>query len=174
MASRDKIKTKQELKPIVERFKQAGKRVVFTNGCFDLIHIGHIRYLREARARGDALIVALNTDRSIRELKGWKRPILRQDERIRIIAALEMVDFVTTFDELDPHAIISYLKPQVLVKGGDYQIDEIVGRDIVWGEGGNVLAVPLIQGASTSDIINEILRRFAPHAESRRTNPQNT
>lgn len=156
----EKIKTREELKAIVSDLKHAGKRVVFTNGCFDLIHIGHVRYLRAARARGDALIVALNTDRSIRALKGWRRPILRENERTRIVAAFEMVDFVTTFDELDPHEIISYLKPQVLVKGGDYQIDEIVGRDAVWAEGGEVAAVPLVPAASTSDIIRGILDRY--------------
>jgi rfaE bifunctional protein nucleotidyltransferase chain/domain len=165
--SREKIKTKEELRPIIEDLRRAGKRVVFTNGWFYHKNIGHVRYLREARARGDVLVVALNTDRSIRALKGWRRPILREDERTRIIAAFEMVDFVTMFDELDPQEIIAYLRPQVLIKGGDYRIDEIVGREVVWAEGGEVAAVPLVQGASTSEVIEEILRRFAPQAESK-------
>ena len=102
MFSSEKIKVKEELKPVLESLKGAGKRIVFTNGCFDLIHVGHIRYLREAKSRGDILVVALNTNRSIREIKGPKRPILSQGERTRIIGSFEMVDFVTLFDEKDP------------------------------------------------------------------------
>jgi D-glycero-beta-D-manno-heptose 1-phosphate adenylyltransferase len=137
-----------------------GRRVVFTNGCFDLLHPGHIRYLQEARRLGDALIVALNSDRSVRELKGEKRPILDQNERSEVMAALSCVDYVTIFDESTPREIIVALLPDVLVKGGDWDIDRIVGRDEVEAAGGKVLSLPFVEGCSTSDVIERIARRY--------------
>jgi D-beta-D-heptose 7-phosphate kinase/D-beta-D-heptose 1-phosphate adenosyltransferase len=138
-----------------------GRRVVFTNGCFDLLHPGHIRYLQEARRLGDALIVALNSDRSVRELKGEKRPILDQNERSEVMAALGCVDYVTIFDEPTPREIISALLPDVLVKGGDWGVDRIVGRDEVEAAGGKVLSLPFVDGCSTTDVIERIVQRYS-------------
>jgi D-beta-D-heptose 7-phosphate kinase/D-beta-D-heptose 1-phosphate adenosyltransferase len=140
------------------RLGREGRRVVFTNGCFDLIHPGHVRYLQEARRLGDALIVALNSDRSVRELKGDKRPILDQGERAEVMAALGCVDYVTIFDESTPRAIVAALLPDVLVKGGDWGLDRIVGRDEVEAAGGKVLSLPFVDGRSTTDLIERIVR----------------
>lgn len=143
-----------------EQLREAGKKVVFTNGCFDLLHPGHVRYLQQARELGDALIVALNSDRSVRELKGDKRPILTEEERAEVMAALACVDFVTVFDEPTPREIISVLLPDVLVKGGDWGIDSIVGREEVEAAGGQVLSLPFVDGCSTTDVIQRIARRY--------------
>lgn len=143
-----------------EQLRKAGKKVVFTNGCFDLLHPGHVRYLQQARALGDALIVALNSDRSVRELKGGKRPILTEEERAEVMAALACVDFVTVFDEPTPREIISALLPDVLVKGGDWGMDSIVGREEVEAAGGQVLSLPFVDGCSTTDVIQRIARRY--------------
>jgi len=143
------------------RLRRLGRRVVFTNGCFDLIHPGHIRYLQEARRLGDALIVALNSDRSVRELKGASRPILDQNERAEVMAALGCVDYVTIFDQITPREIIAALLPDVLVKGGDWDLDRIVGRDEVEAAGGQVLSLPFVEGCSTTDIIERIARRYS-------------
>jgi rfaE bifunctional protein nucleotidyltransferase chain/domain len=143
-----------------KRLGRLGRRVVFTNGCFDLIHPGHIRYLQEARRLGDALIVALNSDRSVRELKGDKRPILDQSERAEVMAALGCVDYVTIFDATTPREIIAALLPDVLVKGGDWELDSIVGRDEVEAAGGEVLSLPFVEGCSTSDLIERIAQRY--------------
>jgi D-glycero-beta-D-manno-heptose 1-phosphate adenylyltransferase len=144
-----------------ELLGRQGRRVVFTNGCFDLLHPGHIRYLQEARRLGDALIVALNSDRSVRELKGEKRPILDQNERSEVMAALGCVDYVTIFDEPTPREIISALLPDVLVKGGDWGVDRIVGRDEVEAAGGKVLSLPFVDGCSTTDVIERIVQRYS-------------
>jgi D-glycero-beta-D-manno-heptose 1-phosphate adenylyltransferase len=138
--------------------RERGKVLVFTNGCFDLLHPGHVRYLREARALGDALVVALNSDRSVRILKGEGRPILNLKERVEVIGALESVDYVTVFDEETPYSLIVQLLPDVLVKGGDWQLNEIVGREQVEAAGGKVLALPFLEGSSTTDIIERIKR----------------
>ena len=143
-----------------DRLRRSGRRVVFTNGCFDLIHPGHVKYLQEARRLGDALIVALNSDRSVRELKGEKRPILNQNERAEVMAALNCVEYVTIFDEPTPREIIAALLPDVLVKGGDWDPDRIVGRDEVEAGGGEVLSLPFIEGCSTTDLIERIVRRY--------------
>ena len=152
--SLDRLRTERE------RLRRAGRRVVFTNGCFDLIHPGHIKYLEEARRLGDALIVALNSDRSVRELKGEKRPILDQNERADVMAALSCVDYVTIFDEPTPREIIAALLPDVLVKGGDWDVERIVGREEVEAAGGEVLSLPFIEGCSTTDVIERIVRRY--------------
>jgi D-glycero-beta-D-manno-heptose 1-phosphate adenylyltransferase len=138
--------------------RQAGSRVVFTNGCFDLLHPGHVRYLQQARALGDALIVALNSDRSVRELKGPSRPILKEAERAEVMAALACVDFVTIFDEPTPREIISALLPDILVKGGDWGIDSIIGREEVEAAGGQVMSLPFVDGVSTSEVIARIIQ----------------
>ncbi len=143
-----------------EHLRQSGKKVVFTNGCFDLLHPGHVRYLQQARALGDALIVALNSDRSVRELKGDKRPILTEAERSEVMAALACVDFVTVFDEPTPREIISELLPDILVKGGDWGIDTIIGREEVEAAGGKVMSLAFVEGCSTSDVIERIAQRY--------------
>jgi D-beta-D-heptose 7-phosphate kinase/D-beta-D-heptose 1-phosphate adenosyltransferase len=155
-----KILSLDQLRSERDHLRQAGRRVVFTNGCFDLIHPGHINYLQEARRLGDALIVALNSDRSVRELKGEKRPILEQNERATVMAALDCVDYVTIFDEPTPREIIAALLPDILVKGGDWGVDQIVGREEVEAAGGEVLSLPFVQGCSTSDVIERIVRRY--------------
>ncbi len=138
------------------RLRQSGKRLVFTNGCFDLLHVGHVRYLAAARALGDALLVAINSDRAVRELKGAGRPIMNESERAEMLAALSAVTYVTVFDEDSPRALIAALLPDVLVKGGDYALDEIHGREEVEAAGGRVLALPFIEGASTTSLIERI------------------
>ena len=136
--------------------RAAGKIVVFTNGVFDLLHIGHVRYLSQARDLGDVLIVAINSDRCVRELKGADRPIIDQDERAEILAALRSVTYVTIFDEISPRALIGKLLPDVLVKGGDYALDEIHGREEVEAAGGRVVSLPFVEGESTSAIIDRM------------------
>ena len=137
----------------VSELKREGKRVVFTNGCFDLIHPGHTRYLAEARKLGDALLVAVNSNRSVRELKGPGRPVFPENERAEILAALACVDYVTIFDELTPREIIARMLPQVLVKGGNWPADQIVGREEVETAGGKVVLIPVIAGYSTSSLV---------------------
>jgi D-beta-D-heptose 7-phosphate kinase/D-beta-D-heptose 1-phosphate adenosyltransferase len=138
--------------------RAASRQVVFTNGCFDLMHPGHVRYLQQARALGDALMVALNSDASVRELKGETRPILTERERAEVMAALACVDYVTIFDEPTPREIISALLPDILVKGGDWGVSEIIGREAVEAAGGKVMSLPFVEGVSTSEIIRRILR----------------
>lgn len=156
-----KILSLNELCAERERLRQAGRRVVFTNGCFDLIHPGHVNYLQQARRLGDALVVALNSDRSVRELKGEKRPILDQHERAEVVAALGCVDYVTVFDDPTPREVIAALLPDVLVKGGDWEVDRIVGREEVEAAGGSVLSLPFVEGCSTSDVIERIVERYS-------------
>lgn len=157
--SRAKIKTLEQLVGERRAMRETGKRVVFTNGCFDLLHPGHVRYLAEARGLGDALIVALNSDRAVRELKGPSRPILSEDERAEVMAALEAVSFVTVFDDVSPRDTIAALLPDVLVKGGDWGVDQIIGREEVEAAGGQVLSLPFVDGCSTTDVIARIAGR---------------
>jgi len=154
---RTKIKEREELQGIVEGLKQEGKRICFTNGCFDIVHQGHVLYLEEARQKGDCLIVGVNTDSSVREIKGENKPIIPLEGRMTVLAALEAVDYVVPFDEPHPFAIISYLRPHVLVKGGDWEEEEVVGRELVE----ETILIPYIEGASTSGIIKTILQRNA-------------
>lgn len=158
---RDKIKNWDELKEIVDRTRAEGKKVAFTNGCFDLIHVGHTRYLQEAKKYGDLFIVAVNSDSSVRALKGESRPIINEEERAEVLAALGCVDYVTKFSELDPLKLITYLKPDFLVKGGDWAPDSIIGKDIVEGGGGRVIRVSVIEGAATTNIVQRIIDRYA-------------
>ncbi len=136
--------------------RAAGRRVVFTNGVFDLLHPGHVRYLADARAQGDVLIVAVNSDRSVRAIKGPERPINAEQERAEVLAALAAVDAVVIFDEDDPHAIISAIQPDVLVKGADWAADRIIGRDVIEARGGKVIRIPFAPGYSTTGIIERI------------------
>ncbi len=156
---RDKIKEISELMKILEEEKKKGKSIVFTNGCFDLIHVGHIHYLSRAKEKGDILVVALNSDKSITSLKGTKRPLINQSDRLEIVASFEFVDYVVLFDEDTPGRIIKQVKPQILVKGGDYKIDDIVGKEFVEGEGGKVITIPPTEGRSTTNLINIILSK---------------
>lgn len=149
-----------ELQTERERLRKAGRRVVFTNGCFDLMHPGHVRYLQQARALGDALIVALNSDRAVRELKGASRPILTEHERAEVMAALGCVDYVTIFDDVSPQATIATLLPDILVKGGDWSVSEIIGRAEVEAAGGTVMNLPFVEGVSTSEVIERILKSY--------------
>jgi rfaE bifunctional protein nucleotidyltransferase chain/domain len=155
MKSPQKIFAAAALVRIRKRLLRDGRTVVFTNGCFDLIHAGHIRLFREARKLGDVLIVALNSDASIRRLKGRSRPIFPLKERQEILAAVEDVDFVTSFSEDTPRRIIGSLLPDVLVKGGDWKPDQVVGREEVEAAGGRVVIVPYLEGRSTSSIIRQ-------------------
>ena len=139
-----------------ERLRAAGARLVFTNGVFDLLHVGHVRYLAQARALGDALVVAINSDRTVRELKGADRPIFNEAERAEILAALRHVNYVTIFDDVSPRSLIARLLPDVLVKGGDYGLDQIHGREEVEAAGGKVISLPFVQGASTTSLIERI------------------
>ena len=153
-----KILGREELIRERERIRREGKRLVFTNGCFDLLHPGHVRYLNQARGLGDALAVALNSDRSVRAIKGEGRPILTERERAEMMAALEAVDYVTIFDEDTPRELIAGLLPDILVKGGDWTPEQIVGREEVEAAGGKVLSHPYVDGLSATDLIERIKR----------------
>ena len=150
------ILDREELRRVREELRARGRRLVFTNGCFDILHVGHVRYLRQARALGDALLVAVNSDRSVRALKGAGRPLLSEGERAELLAALASVDFVTVFDDESPRALIADLLPDVLVKGGDYALEEIHGREEVERAGGRVVSLPFVEGASTTNIIERL------------------
>ena len=150
--------TRDEAIAFVARLRSEGRTIVFTNGVFDLIHVGHLRYLQQARALGDALIVGLNSDRSVGAVKGPGRPITPQEERAEILAALACVDAVVVFDETTPHDIIAAVQPDVLVKGADWAADAIVGRDIVEARGGRVVRIPIEPGHSTSALVERIRR----------------
>jgi len=148
-----KILDWNELKEVIDRFKASGKKIVFTNGCFDIIHIGHVRYLKEAKALGDMLVIGLNSDRSVSLIKP-DRPINPQDYRAEVLSSLDMVDYVTLFDEETPYELIKFLQPDKLVKGGDWKKEEIVGSDIAQ----ETYSLPYIEGVSTSEIIERIKR----------------
>lgn len=154
-----KILSADQMREVREHLRESGARLVFTNGVFDLLHVGHMRYLAQARALGDALVVAINSDRCVRELKGPDRPVFDQDERAEILAALRHVDYVVIFDDISPRRLIGELLPDVLVKGGDYQIDEIHGREEVEAAGGKVIPLPFVPGASTTSLLERMKRR---------------
>jgi D-beta-D-heptose 7-phosphate kinase/D-beta-D-heptose 1-phosphate adenosyltransferase len=152
-----KVKTLAAAVRAVRKAQRAGRRIVFTNGCFDILHRGHIRYLERARALGDVLVVAVNSDASVRTLKGPSRPVVAAEQRAEVLAALAAVDFVVVFDELDPARVIRAVRPDVLVKGGDWSVDQIVGADFVRSTGGAVYSLPYVEGESTSGLITRIL-----------------
>ncbi len=157
---KEKIKDKESLRGILEGLKTKGKRIVFTNGCFDLLHIGHIRYLEKAKSLGDILVVGVNSDRSVQRLKGPDRPILPEEERAEILSGLGCVDYVTVFDEPTPLDLISSFQPHILVKGGDWTKETTVGREVVEKLGGEVIILPFVEGSSTSNLIETILERY--------------
>lgn len=157
----EKIKTLPELLSIRERMRAEGKKVVFTNGCFDLLHIGHIRYLAEAKSQGDVLFVGVNSDSSVRKLKGDKRPLVKAVERAELLAALESCDYITIFNELTPESLIRALQPDVHVKGGDYRKEDLPEAKLVESYGGEVVLVNLILDHSTTDLIKVILERYS-------------
>ena len=156
-----KILELKDLVQIVNAARVSGQCIVFTNGCFDIIHAGHLRYLSAARSEGDILVVGLNSDTSVRLIKPENRPIVPQDQRAEVLAGLECVDYVIIFDEPDPLGLIMALKPEVLVKGADWKESEIIGADFVKACGGSVVRVDLVPDISTSQIIQRIVKRFA-------------
>ncbi len=151
-----KIVSQDELILLIAREKRNGRRVVFTNGCFDLLHPGHVRCLAEARALGDLLVVAVNSDRSVRGNKGPERPLVPQNDRAEVLAALSSVDYVTIFDEPTPRDLVARVLPSVLVKGADWGPNEVVGREEVEAAGGRVVSIPLAPGYSTTSLLEKI------------------
>ncbi len=153
-----KIKTIPEITALAGELRESGSRIVFTNGCFDILHYGHALYLQEAAAMGDVLVVGVNGDASVRRLKGDSRPVVPQDYRAAMVAALQSVDFVVLFDGDTPYDLIKAVRPDVLVKGGDWSREEIVGADVVEAGGGKVASLDFVDGFSTSSIIDKIIR----------------
>lgn len=149
-----------QLKNKIEEIRKSknSEKIVFTNGCFDILHIGHIKYLQEAKAQGDILVVGINSDASVKKLKGEARPIQNEEDRGEILSALACVDFVTIFNEDTPENLISLIKPDVLVKGGDWKVDQIVGSDFVMSYGGKVKSLQFVKGKSTTNIVSQILK----------------
>jgi D-beta-D-heptose 7-phosphate kinase/D-beta-D-heptose 1-phosphate adenosyltransferase len=162
-ADATKVRGLLELVEIVRERRALGHQVVFTNGCFDLLHRGHTRLLQQARDLGDLLIVGLNSDASVRRVKGPSRPVLPEEERAEVLSALASVDYVVFFDDPDPGSTIAALQPDVLAKGADWAKDQIVGRETVEGRGGRVVTIPLVEGSSTSGIIDRILEQGRRH-----------
>ncbi|MCK4244040.1 MAG: D-glycero-beta-D-manno-heptose 1-phosphate adenylyltransferase [Candidatus Omnitrophica bacterium] len=153
-----KIKSLLELKRIIDKLKKKDKKIVFTNGCFDLLHPGHIYYLKAARKKGDILILGLNSDSSVRKLKGKGRPLIPERERAEILSNLECVDYISIFQEETPERLIREISPDILVKGGDYRRKEVVGRKFVEEKGGKVIIIPFLKGYSTTKLIKKIKR----------------
>ena len=156
-----KIISSAGLKRKVSRLKQNGKRIVFTNGCFDILHYGHVKYLQDARRKGDYLVVAVNSDSSIKKIKAKNRPVIGQADRLKTVSALASVDFVVLFNEDNPLRLIKAIKPDVLIKGADWDKRKIIGADFVKSYGGKVLTVNLVKGRSTSALIEKIVRDFS-------------
>lgn len=158
-ALEDKIINKDRAFEFLSQFKRAGKKIVFTNGCFDILHPGHVDYLFKARDFGDVLVLGLNTDNSVRKLnKAPNRPVNNEQARALVLAGLACVDLIVTFDEETPYELIKFLQPDILTKGSDYQIENIVGYDVVKNNGGKVVTVPLVEGYSTTKLIEKILK----------------
>jgi D-glycero-beta-D-manno-heptose 1-phosphate adenylyltransferase len=156
----DKIYDSVSLKQQLDNLHREGNRIVFTNGCFDILHAGHVRYLSEARSYGDVLVVGLNSDSSVKAIKGEKRPIIPEMQRAEVLSGLWCVDFVTLFHEPDPLKLIKKLQPDILVKGADWPEDKIIGADIVTGYGGKVVRIRMVSGVSTSEIIRKIVKTY--------------
>jgi len=155
---RTKVKSLNAILKIIPTLRRRNKKIVFTNGCFDLMHLGHAKYLEEARQKGDVLIVAVNSDSSVKKIKGDKRPILGQEHRMSMVAALESVDYVVVFNEDTPLNLIKKIKPDILVKGADWREKDIVGASFVKSHAGKVLTVRLVKGLSTTNIIEKIIK----------------
>lgn len=156
----NKILERNVLKNKLEELRKEGKKIAFTNGCFDILHAGHIRYLREAKKTADVLVLALNSDSSVRAIKGEKRPLMSEEERAEILAALEFIDFVTIFQELTPLELINYLKPDILIKGGDWPEEKVIGREEIKKWGGRVAIIPEVEGKSTTNIVEKIKKLY--------------
>lgn len=156
----NKIMNRETLKNNIDMLRNEGKIIAFTNGCFDILHVGHVRYLKEARNTADVLVLALNSDASVREIKGEKRPLVGEDERAEVLAALECVDFITVFSEPTPLALINLIKPDILIKGGDWPEEKIVGRDEVRKWGGRVVVIAEVKGKSTTNIVDKIVEIY--------------
>ncbi|MDR1663008.1 MAG: adenylyltransferase/cytidyltransferase family protein [Endomicrobium sp.] len=156
LKSLDRALTRKEMKLEVVRLQKAGKKVVFTNGCFDLLHLGHVNLLKKAKSMGDVLIVAINSDKSLRFLKGPKRPLVGEKDRAKFILSLKPVDYVVVFNEYTPEKILREIRPDILVKGGDYKLSEIIGREFVK----KVYRSPCVRGKSTMTLINLIVERY--------------
>ena len=160
MDTAKKILTLEDLVTRLGKVRKSGQKIVFTNGCFDIMHVGHVRYLADARSEGDLLVVGLNSDASVRIIKGDKRPIVRQNQRAEVLASLGCVDFIVIFDEPDPLKLIQTLKPDVLVKGEDWTEDAIVGAEFVKSQGGKIVRISFVEELSTTAIIEKILQRY--------------
>ena len=160
MMSQEKIYTRKELATILQHLKSKNKVVVTTNGCFDVLHLGHLRYLQAARKLGDCLVVAINSDTSVRQLKGQNRPLVPEDERAEMLAGLACVDYVVIFPEFTPVELLSELKPNIHVKGGDYKLEQLIERDTVEANGGKVIVGLNVPGKSTTDLIEVICERY--------------
>ena len=156
----EKLKSRLSLKKIISDAGKQGKKTAFTNGCFDVLHYGHVKYLEEAKKSGDILIVAVNDDNSVKRLKGRKRPLFALKDRMRVLASLSSVDYVTWFGEDTPLEIIKYLKPDILIKGADYKVKDIVGSDTVKGYGGKAQRIKYLKGYSVSGLIDKIAKRY--------------
>jgi rfaE bifunctional protein nucleotidyltransferase chain/domain len=156
----NKILERNTLKDTLEELRKKGKKIAFTNGCFDILHVGHVRYLREAKKTADILVLALNSDSSVRSLKGKERPLVPEKERAEIIAALEFIDFVTIFNELTPLELINYLKPDILIKGGDWAEEDVIGREEIKKWGGRVAIIPEVEGKSTTNIVEKVKKLY--------------
>jgi rfaE bifunctional protein nucleotidyltransferase chain/domain len=157
---RSKILKLSDLVQVIEGLREAGKRIVFTNGCFDILHVGHVRYLAAARSKGDVLVLGLNSDASVKSIKHDNRPIVSQDQRAEVLASLACVDYITIFDAPDPLSLIQTIKPDVLIKGADWEEAEIIGSDVVKSYGGKVVRIDVVPGISTSRIIQRILTLY--------------
>jgi rfaE bifunctional protein nucleotidyltransferase chain/domain len=156
----NKILDRNTLKKTLEALRKEGKKIAFTNGCFDILHVGHVRYLREAKKAGDILVLALNSDSSVKAIKGEERPLVGEEERAEVLAALEFVDFIIIFKELTPLELINYLKPDILIKGGDWPEEKVVGREEVKKWGGRVAIIPEVEGKSTTNIVEKIKKTY--------------
>ena len=162
-----KILSARHLQAALEPLRSAGKQIVFTNGCFDLLHAGHVKYLQQARQLGDLLVLGLNSDASIRRLKGEKRPLLEETERAQILAALDCIDYLIIFDEDTPLDLLQLVRPDILVKGGDYSVDQVVGKDLVESYGGRVELIQFVEGKSTTNIVEKIIQRYGDDGSQR-------
>ena len=156
----NKILGREALRNKLEELRNKGKKIAFTNGCFDILHVGHVRYLREAKKTADVLVLALNSDSSVRLIKGEERPLVPENERAEVLAALEFVDFVTIFAELTPLELINYLKPDIIIKGGDWPEEKVVWREEVKKCGGRVAIIPEVEGKSTTNLVEKIKKLY--------------
>ncbi len=155
-----KIQNLRKLKNLILCLKAQRKKIVFTNGCFDLLHYGHVKYLQDAKKKGDILVVGINSDISVKRIKGKPRPVVNEKDRLRLVAALESVDYIVLFKEDTPLKIIKFIKPDVLIKGADWNKNNIVGRDFVLSYGGRVSTIKFVKGYSTTNLIKKIAKRF--------------